>query len=36
MTTTRKVIESINLEKHGEEVHGNEDLCNVFGIYEYI
>ena len=36
MTTTRKVIESINLEKHGKEVHGNEDLCNVFGIYEYI
>lgn len=36
MTTVRKVIESIDLEKHGQKVHGNEDLSAVFGIHEYI
>jgi hypothetical protein len=36
MTTTRKIIESIDLEKYGESVDGSEDLPAIFGIYDYV
>ena len=36
MTTLRKIIASIDLEKYGKSVHHCEDLANIFDINEYI
>lgn len=36
MTTTRKIIESVDLEKHGKRVYDSEDLTEIFGINDYV
>ena len=36
MTTIRKIIESIDLEKQGKDVYASEDIADVFGINDYI
>jgi hypothetical protein len=36
MTTILKIIESIDLSKHGETLDGSADLPSVFGIQEYV